>query len=168
MYTKWLCKPEVSPSCPQNSAKISRNFSGALCAPAYRYKFALRACMHALPYTTVVVLASTAVPVPVAPSIPNQVQDKLSAVGLVMQAKTLALKSCSANQRWCNVRTKTTVRVPGTAVDRVEVTIAPPALLLGPAPSSKRRAPKLDKPAVHQKAGQTRGILELRHLTEGR
>ena len=39
----------------------------------------------------------------------NQVQDKLSAVGLVMQAKTLALKSCSANQRWCNVRTKTTV-----------------------------------------------------------
>ena len=26
-----------------------------------------------------------------------------------MQAKTLALKSCSANQRWCNVGTKTTV-----------------------------------------------------------
>ena len=47
--------------------------------------------------------------VPVAPSVPNQVQDRLSAVGLVMQAKTLALKSCSANQRWCNVRTKTTV-----------------------------------------------------------
>ena len=47
----------------------------------------------------------------IAPSTPNQVQDKLSAVGLVMQAKTLALKSCSANQRWCNVRTKTTVQL---------------------------------------------------------
>eukprot|EP01048_Picozoa_sp_COSAG05_P002954 COSAG05_NODE_130_length_17165_cov_154.623638_2_plen_87_part_00 len=28
-----------------------------------------------------------------------------------MQAKTLALKSCSANQRWCNVGTKTTVQL---------------------------------------------------------
>ena len=31
-----------------------------------------------------------------------------------MQAKTLALKSCSANQRWCNVRTKTTVPISTT------------------------------------------------------
>ena len=54
-------------------------------------------------------LCSTMAIVPVAPSVPNQVQDRLSAVGLVMQAKTLALKSCSANQRWCNVGTKTTV-----------------------------------------------------------
>ena len=44
-------------------------------------------------------LCSTMAIVPVAPSVPNQVQDRLSAVGLVMQAKTLALKSCSANQR---------------------------------------------------------------------
>ena len=54
-------------------------------------------------------LCSTMAIVPVAPSVPNQVQDRLSAVGLVMQAKTLALKSCSANQRWCKIITKTTV-----------------------------------------------------------
>ena len=105
-----ICIPWIHPTFE----KFTVLFLLDLELPYSRNRTALRAPWPCMDYyrtapVPVLQLCSTMAIVPVAPSVPNQVQDRLSAVGLVMQAKTLALKSCSANQRWCKLRTKTTV-----------------------------------------------------------